>query len=257
MSIIHSIILGLLEGLTEFLPISSTAHLDVARQLLGVADVDFAKSFEIIIQLGAVLAVVVLYWRKFSQGFWANTAKILTAFAPTALVGLLLYKIIKIFLLGNNIIMAAALGLGGLVLILWPYKQEADEVAEPVSAISYRQALIIGCCQSLAVVPGVSRAAATIIGGLALKIKRATIVEFSFLLAVPTMLAAGGWDIIKSGLTFTSGQISLLIIGFVVAFVSALAAVKFLINYIKKHNFVAFGWYRLAAAAALLWWIIR
>lgn len=247
-----SLILGLVEGITEFLPISSTGHLILTGQLLGLAATEFLKSFEIAIQLGAILAAVWLYWRSFLKiAVWQ---KVLAAFLPTAIIGFILYKIIKQYLLGNPAVVIWALLVGGLALIIFEkLHKEKETAAGEIESISYRQALGIGVCQALAVVPGVSRSAATIVGGLALGLKRTTIVEFSFLLAVPTMLAATGWDLLKSFPSFTWSDLEILAIGFVISFLTALAAIKWLLNFVQKHNFVAFGIYRILVAAAF--WI--
>lgn len=255
MTWLTSIILGALEGFTEFLPISSTAHLAFTSRLLALAETDFLKSFIIIVQFGAILAVLWLY-RGTLLGHLVVTKKVLAAFFPTALIGFLLYRLIKTFLINNVGLALAAMFIGGVLIIIferWHKPRElslsanADDPAG-LAAVSYRQAVLIGLAQALAVVPGVSRSAATIIGGLALGISRQTIVEFSFLLAVPTMLAATAYDFYQSAGAFSLAQFDLLIIGFVSAFVFALISVKFLLNYIKQHTFSAFGWYRMVAS---------
>lgn len=254
MGILHSLILGVVEGITEFLPISSTGHLILASHWLGLSTSDFLKSFEIIIQLGAILAVVILYWRSLFN--WANIKKLIVAFVPTGLIGLALYKILKTYLLGNTAVVLWAMLLGGVVLIVFELIHKASAEGEAgIEQISYRQAFIIGLCQSVAIIPGVSRAAATIVGGLFLGIRRKTIVEFSFLLAVPTMLAATGLDLIKNAATFSASQFSVLSVGFVAAFLVALASIKWLIGFIKNHSFVPFGVYRILAA--LFGWLAR
>ena len=198
MNILQVLIFGVVEGITEFLPISSTGHLILTAKLLGVGQSEFIKSFQIAIQLGAILSVVVIYWDRLTSGskIWK---RLLVSFLPTALIGALLYKMIKRYLLGNNAVVLWSLFIGGLFLIIFEllYRRKEEEVEE-ICAISYRQALIIGLFQSVAMIPGVSRAAATIIGGLVVGLKRKTIVEFSFLLAIPTMFAATSLDIYKS-----------------------------------------------------------
>ncbi len=246
--------MSVVEGTSEFLPISSTGHLILASQLLGVPQTEFVKSFEIIIQLGAVLAVVVLYWRSFFEelGVWK---KILAAFIPTSIVGLVLYKFIKQFLIGNQAVTLWALALGGVVLIaleLWHTEKEWN-ISE-IQKVSYKQAVLIGLAQAVSVIPGVSRAAATIVGGLLLGLKRETAVKFSFLLAIPTMMAATGLDLIKTPLSFTNDEWTLLAIGFIGSFIVALVVVKFFLNYIKKHTFIPFGIYRIVLA--VLFWLI-
>jgi len=251
---IHALILGIVEGVTEFLPISSTGHLILAARLLNLPSTDFSKSFAVAIQLGAILSVVVLYWRSLMTDS-AVIKRVILAFAPTAVLGFLLYKIIKKFLLGNAVVVLWALFIGGLCLILFElFHREKGDAASEVSSISYSQAFMIGLFQSLAVIPGVSRAAATIIGGLILGLRRKTIVEFSFVLAVPTMAAAVALDLARSAAGFSSGQFLLLAGGFIVSFIVALAAIKALLYYIQRNNFIIFGAYRMAAA--LLFWFI-
>jgi undecaprenyl-diphosphatase len=290
MTIFHGFILGLIEGLTEFLPISSTAHLILAANWLKIPASDFLKTFEISIQLGAILAVAVLYWKRIFASR-ALIGKITAAFIPTAIIGLAGYKIIKNYLMDNLYIIAGALLLGGLVLIIlekYYSRRETnkktatensggeqlieDAATENENAknqltentetdgktelnLSYRQALIVGCCQGLAVVPGVSRSAATIIGGLGLGISRKDIVEFSFLLALPTMLAATGYDLYKSrGVlgVLTSQDLIVWLIGFIMSFITAIIGIRFFLKFIKKNNFIPFGWYRIIIALIVL-----
>lgn len=255
MDLISALILGIVEGITEFLPISSTGHLILTAHLLKIAQTDFLKSFEIAIQLGAILSVVVLYWRSLIADIKA-LKRVLAAFIPTAIIGFLLYKVIKNYLLGNERIVLISLFLGGIFLILFELLyREKETASSSIADISYGQAVAIGLFQSISVIPGVSRAAATICGGLLLGLKRKTIVEFSFLLAVPTMLAATGFDLIKSAGSFSSAQFGLLAVGFIVSFITAIFGIKFLLNFIKGHNFVSFGIYRIAAA--LLFWLFN
>ena len=252
MHIFQSIILGIVEGVTEFLPISSTGHMILAGHLLGITETDFVKSFEIIIQLGAILAVVVLYWKKLLLNK-KIFLRVCTAFLPTAIIGLALYKIVKTYLLGNLYVVLWSLLLGGIFLVVfeWQRKGKASNTKE-LESISYKQAFIIGLFQSIAIIPGVSRSAATIVGGLWLGISRDVIVEFSFMLAVPTMIAATGLDLIKSGHSFTGNQFGLLAIGFLTAFVFALLAIKFLLGYVKNHTFTSFGIYRIIISLLFL-----
>jgi undecaprenyl-diphosphatase len=266
MTLFHGLILGIIEGLTEFLPISSTAHMIIAAEWLKIPTTEFLKTFEISIQLGAILAVVILYWKRIWSG-WNLILKIATAFIPTAIIGLLFYKIVKNYLMDNNYIIASALLLGGLILIIfekyYSKKISAKEITNNASQeetinISYKQAAIIGVFQALAIIPGVSRAAATIIGGLSLGVNRKNIVEFSFLLAIPTMLAATGLDLLKSRqvlMTLGSQDLLIWLIGFIVSFITAIIGVKFFIKFIQKNNFAPFGWYRLALGLILFAWI--
>jgi len=249
-------ILGIVEGISEFLPISSTGHLILTSHLLGLQHSDFLKSFEIAIQVGAILSVVVLYWRDLLVNP-AVMKRVALAFLPTGLIGLTLYKIIKSYLLGSPSIVLWALAAGGLFLIVFEYKhhEKSDAVAR-TEDMSYRQALIIGLFQALAVIPGVSRSASTIVGGLVLGLRRKTIVEFSFLLAVPTMAAATGYDLLKNASRFSLDQMGFLAVGFVVSFVVALLSIKFLLRYIQTHTFVPFGVYRIALAALWVFFLL-
>ena len=256
MTIIQAIILGVVEGITEFLPISSTGHMILVSRLFGIADSDFTKSFEIIIQFGAILAVVVLYWNKLfsKRDTWK---KVLTAFLPTAIIGFLLYTTLKRYLLSNSIIVIWALFLGGIALIafeLW-YKGKSFAVAQDDDAgISYKKSFAIGVAQALSIIPGVSRSGATIIAGLLMGISREAIVEFSFLLAIPTMSVATGYDLLKSAGSFSFDQFYLLFIGFITSFIVAMLSIKWFIGYIKNHSFISFGVYRIIIA--LLFWIL-
>lgn len=252
MNLVTAVIFGIVEGITEFLPISSTGHLIITANLLKTPQTEFLKSFEIAIQLGAILSVVVLYWKSFLVKF-SVLKKITAAFIPTAIIGLLLYKILKSFLLENSSIVLWSLLTGGIFIIIFEilYRQKESAI-EDISSISYPKAFLIGIFQSIAIIPGVSRSAATIIGGLFLGLKRKTIVEFSFLLAVPTMLAATVFDLTKSAGKFDSGQFIYLIVGFIVAFVTALLAIKFFLYFIKNHNFIPFAVYRIILAILLL-----
>lgn len=253
MTMWHSIIWGVIEGVTEFLPISSTGHLILAGELLKLEQSEFLKSFEIIIQLGAILSVVVLYWKAFLN--IENLKKIIVAFIPTGIIGLLLYKLVKAYLLSNQVVVLWSLVLGGIALIIFEfYHKDGEETEQSIANISYKQSLWIGLCQSISIIPGVSRSAATIAGGLLGGLKRKTIVEFSFLLAVPTMLAASGLDIVKNASAFSKDQFGVLTVGFVVSFVVALASIKFLLGFIKNHNFMPFGVYRIIAA--VVFWLI-
>ena len=252
MTFFQTIILGIVEGFTEFLPISSTAHLILTSRLLGVETSEFLKSFEIAIQLGAIASVVVLYWSTFLKD-WATNKKIIVAFLPTAVVGAVFYSFIRNTLLASPLVSIYALLFGGVFIIIfeWLHK-EKPAYASNLSEISYKKSFLIGCAQSLAVIPGVSRAAATILGGLALGISRKTIVEFSFLLAVPTMLAATVLDLSKNYTLFNYSDWQYLAIGFATSFVVAILTIKFLLNFIKTNDFKLFGIYRILLAVIFL-----
>ena len=238
-----ALVLGVVEGFTEFLPISSTAHLILASSLLGIPQTNFTKTFEIAIQSGAILAVVFLYWRSFLNIEYLK--KIIVAFIPTGIIGLILYSFVKTYLLGNVGVVLWSLALGGVVLIFFEYALNENSGSADLSEVSYQKALALGIFQSIAIIPGVSRSAATIVGGMLLGISRATIVEFSFLLAVPTMIAATGFDLLKNIGEFSLSEFDVLAIGFVVSFLTAFVGIRFLLGYIRKHNFVGFGIYRI------------
>lgn len=247
LNLINTVILGIVEGFTEFLPISSTAHLTLASNLLHIIQTDYMKSFEIIIQAGAILAVLCLYWKKFFN--WEILKRIIVAFIPTGILGLIFYKTIKHYLLGNTNVILWALFLGGILIILFEKLRKGNTVSDKeMTNISYKQCLGLGLFQSIAMIPGVSRSAATIIGGMLIGLKRGVIVEFSFLLAVPTMIAATGLDLVKNAGSFSLSQAHFLIIGFIVSFIMAVISIKFLLNYIRKHTFTVFGTYRIIIA---------
>ncbi|MCJ7740976.1 undecaprenyl-diphosphate phosphatase [Candidatus Microgenomates bacterium] len=252
MTLFQALILSLVEGITEFLPISSTGHLILAGKLLNIPQTEFVKSFEIIIQLGAILAVVFIYFPTLKKDFhlWK---KILVAFIPTGIFGFLLYKIVKKFLLGNLTIVVISLFLGGILMLVLEkiFQSQKDKVVK-LNQLNYPKAGLIGLIQSISMIPGVSRSAATIFGGMSVGLERKTAVEFSFLLAIPTMLAATGLDLVKTGFQFQGNEYLLLGVGFTGAFFSALAAVKYLLKYIQNHNFVYFAVYRIVLAIAFL-----
>ena len=257
MDFLQSIILGIVEGFTEFLPISSTAHLVIVSDLLKIAQTAFVKSFEIGIQFGAILAVIILYWKKFLIDREVMK-RILVAFLPTAILGFGLYKIFKTILLDNMTVIAGAVLVGGVIIILFEkFKKEPADAIDDIQKMSYKTSFIIGIVQSIAIIPGVSRAAATILGGLSLGLKRKTIVEFSFLLAAPTMLVATGYDLLKTGANFSGDEFTLLATGFVVSFLVAIVAIKFLLRYIQKNNFIIFGIYRIALGLVLFAFFLK
>ncbi len=254
MTYLDSIILGVVEGLTEFLPVSSTGHLVLASGALGLAQTDFVKSFEIAIQLGAIGAVVLVYWKSFLD---INVLKrLMVAFVPTAVVGYVLYHFAKAYLLGNSEIVIWALFLGGIVMLLIEWRMHSREKSDgPLTDITYRQSFLIGLAQALAIIPGVSRSGATVMGGLLLGIPRTTILVFSFLLAVPTMLAATVYDVLKSPEALMKGDLGVLAVGFIVAFLVALLVIKFALSFVRRYTFVPFALYRIALAL-LLWFVI-
>ncbi len=246
MHIFQALILGIVEGLTEFLPVSSTGHLIIAAKLLGLPNTNFLNVFEIVIQVGAILAVVVLYFKKFLD--IEILKKVVVGFIPTAIIGLIFYKFVKNFL-GSTDIVLWAMFLGGLIIVIFELlKRDNREVENGVKNLTYKQCVIIGLFQSVAIIPGVSRSGATIIGGLSIGIDRKTITEYSFLIAVPTMIAASGLELIKGAGGITTNEFGLIAFGFLVAFVVAIVAVKSFIGFIRHHKFTGFGIYRIIAS---------
>lgn len=255
MSVFEAILLGILEGATEFLPVSSTGHVILASYLLAIPETPFLTSFLIAIQVGAIGAVVAMYWRSFLD--FEILKRLAAAFLPTAIIGFLLYGLIKDVLLNNELVVVIALLVGGVLLILFDrFHTEQEDGCTNVRDIRYREALAIGLFQSLAVVPGVSRSAATIAGGLLLGIRRVVIVEFSFLLAVPTMLAATGYDLLKTYRTFEAGNVDLLLLGTVTAFIVALFVLRIFLRFIKRYTFTPFGVYRIVLALVFLIFVL-
>lgn len=255
MTLLQAVLLGIVEGITEFLPISSTGHLILAAKLLAVPQSEFLKTFQIFIQLGAMLAVVVLYAKR----LFLNRAQLLrlaVAFIPTGIIGLTVYKAIKQYLLGSSLVVVWSLLIGGITILVFEIFFVRGKKAEnTLDSLSYRDAFLIGLLQTLAFVPGVSRAAATILGGVMLGYKREAAVEFSFLLAIPTLLAASTLDLLKTAGTITLDQVGMLSVGFVVAFFVALGTVIWLLKFIKNHTFIGFGVYRIVVALAFLFFI--
>jgi len=254
MDIISALILAIIEGATEFLPVSSTGHLILTAAILNVPQTDFVKSFELALEFGSILSVVISYWRLLLD--WKILKRLAVAFTPTGIVGLLLYRVFKEVLLGNQQIVLWALFLGGAFLALFELLYRERSTIDDLSRIPYKHCLLIGLCQTISIIPGVSRSAPTIIGGLALGMKRKTIVLFSFLLAVPTMIAASGFDLINSAGTFSSSQVGILLIGFVTSFLVALAAIRLFLGYVGKHNFIPFGIYRIVLVVMFYLFVI-
>ena len=249
MNTLQAIVLAIIEGLTEFLPVSSTGHMIIASSFFGIAHDDFTKLFTIVIQLGAILSVVVLYFKRFFQtlDFYF---KLLVAFIPAVVLGLLLSDFID-GLLENPITVAISLVIGGVILLKVDEWFKGSDQTE----ITYLTAFKIGLFKCLAMIPGVSRSGASIVGGMSQKLSRTTAAEFSFFLAVPTMLGATAkkcYDYYKHGFELSYDQINLLIIGNVVAFIVALLAIKSFIGFLSKNGFKIFGYYRIIAGLALL-----
>ncbi|KEQ31617.1 UDP-diphosphatase [Pedobacter antarcticus 4BY] len=252
MNFLQTIILAVIEGLTEFLPVSSTGHMIIASSFMGIASDPFVKLFTIVIQLGAILSVVVLYFKRFfkSLDFYF---KLLVAFIPAAVFGLLLSDKID-ELLESPLTVAVSLVVGGVIL-LFVDKWFNNPVIEREEDINYLTAFKIGFFQCLAMIPGVSRSGASIVGGMSLKLSRKAAAEFSFFLAVPTMFAATAkklFDFYKEGHTITTQEIQLLAVGNIVAFIVALLAIKSFIGYLNKNGFRMFGWYRIIAGLIII-----
>jgi len=254
MDLFDAIILAVVEGLTEFLPVSSTGHTILAAALLNIAQTPFVKSFELALEFGSILAVVVLYWRYFLD--LEVLKRLVVAFIPTGIVGVMIYRFFKDVLFGNEQIVLWALLLGGIAIILFELAYKERYEIDDISKIPYKYCLLIGAFQAFSVIPGVSRSAPTIMGGLFLGMKRQTIVLFSFLLAVPTMIAASGFDLLLSFNQFSSAQVNLLLVGFVTSFVVAMPAIKLFLGYVRKHNFIPFGAYRILLVAVFYFFVI-
>lgn len=254
-SLLIAAILGVVEGLTEFLPISSTGHLILAAGYFALPPTEFQKTFEIAIQLGAILAVVFLYAKRLLRDR-RTVMLVVTGFIPTALIGFLLHDFVKSVLLGSVATVLWSLFVGGIVIVLFEVlHRERKSDAADLTRVSFAQAVLIGLFQSIALIPGVSRAAATILGGELIGLRRTTATEFSFLLAIPTMAAAAGLDLVKSAGSFTSGDVVTLGVGFIVSFLTALAVIRWLLRFIQHHSFVLFGVYRIVLAAIVATWL--
>lgn len=254
MSITEAIIIAIVEGLTEFLPISSTGHMIITEKLLGVESNEFTKLFTVGIQLGAILAVIVLYWKKFvtplKTGNWSFYLKLVVAVVPALLLGFIFSDKID-ELLESALTVAITMIAGGFILLFIDrvFRKESIQTDEQ---ISYPKAFIIGLWQCIAMIPGVSRSAASIIGGMQQNLTRKLAAEFSFFLAVPTMAAATGYKLLKGYKSLSTGDIKLFAVGNAVAFIVAVLAIKFFIGFLQKHGFRLFGWYRIIAGIILL-----
>jgi undecaprenyl-diphosphatase len=251
MSTLQAVIIAIVEGITEFLPISSTGHMIITSSIMGIRGEEFTKTFEIAIQLGAILAVVVLYWRKFFDfSKWKFYIKLIVAVIPALVLGFLLSNKIDA-LLDSPTTVAVSMLVGGVILLFVDNVFNVHTIDREEN-ISYGRGLIIGFWQCLAMVPGVSRSAASIVGGMQQKLTRKLAAEFSFYLAVPTMVAATGYKLLKEYKNIHSEQIKLLAIGNLVAFIVAILAIKFFISFLQKHGFKVFGVYRIVAGIVLL-----
>lgn len=267
MTWIESIIIAIVEGLTEFLPVSSTGHMIITQGLLGMESTPFLKAFTVIIQFGAILSVICLYWRKFFypetmqtkgytwwQAIWRFYLRLIVGVLPAVVLGLAFNDFIESNL-DNVMLVAVMLIVGGVFMLFCDRLFSHSSEQTPMTL---KRAFLIGCFQCISMIPGVSRSMATIVGGMAQKLTRKAAAEFSFFLAVPTMFGATCLELYKlmshdGGNVLTQGDnLSLLLVGCVVAFIVAALAIKFFINYVAKYGFVAFGWYRIIVGAAIL-----
>jgi len=252
MTTFEAIVVAVVEGITEFLPISSTGHMIITEALLGMNIDEFTKAFTVNIQFGAILSVVVLYWKRFLQS-WTFYQKLFVAFLPAAVIGFLAGDLID-SLLENVMVVAITMLVGGVLLLFvdkWFNKENPDQ------EITYPTALKIGFWQCIAMIPGVSRSAASIIGGMQQKLSRTNAAEFSFFLAVPTMAAASGYKLLKiilepNGVSMLKDNLMTLLIGNIVAFIVAMIAIKTFITFLQKHGFKVFGWYRIVVGLILI-----
>lgn len=252
MNYFEAIILAIIEGLTEFLPVSSTGHMIIGTALMGLEPSAFVKLFTIVIQLGTILSVLVLYWKRFfkSMDFYY---KLVVAAIPASILGLALNDFID-SLLESPLMVAVMLVIGGVIL-LFVDKWFNKPTIESSDDISFKQAFVIGCYQCLALIPGTSRSASTIVGGMTQKLTRKAAAEFSFFLAIPMMLGASVvklYKFFKEGHTFTGEEINLLVIGNVVGFIVAIIAIKTFIDILTKYGFKVFGWYRIIVGLVII-----
>lgn len=252
MTVFEAVVIAIVEGVTEFLPISSTGHMIITEALLGMNMDEFTKAFTVNIQFGSILSVVVLYWKRFFQS-WNFYKKLFIAFLPAAVVGLIANKLID-RLFESVLVVAIMLLFGGILLLfVGKWFNQGKENQE----ITYLTALKIGFWQCVAMIPGVSRSAATIIGGMQQKLNRTNSAEFSFFLAVPTMAAASGYKLLKlilepNGVAMLKDNLTTLLIGNAIAFIVALIAIKTFITFLQKHGFKVFGWYRIVVGLILI-----
>ena len=255
MSYFQAIILAVIEGLTEFLPISSTGHLIITQHLLGINSTEFTKSFNIVIQLASILAVIVLFRKTIikSKHLWKQ---LIIAFLPTGVLGIIFYKLIKAYLLDSTSVTIVSLIVGGVALLIIDTLPKLKNGQKKIQNLQITNLFTIGLFQTVSMVPGISRSAASIVGGLFSGLARQQAVAFSFLLAIPTMIAATGYDLINSGFLYTQNEYHLLLIGSFFSFLSAMLAVKAFTVFVQKNNFRLFAIYRIIFAI-IIWLIIK
>lgn len=247
MTLFEAIIVAIVEGITEFLPISSTGHMIITQQILGIPSDEFVKAFTVNIQFGAILSVIVLYWKRFFQS-WDFYFKLAVACLPLVIAFLLERQIDA--MLGSVLIVAIAMVLGGVFLIF--VDRWFDRPENESTQLTYKRSFIIGLIQIISVIPGVSRSAATIIGGMSQKLSRKAAAEFSFFLAVPTMFAASAFKLCENYKLITADNLTLLIVGNIVSFLVAMIAIKSFIAFLTKHGFKWFGWYRIVVGMVII-----
>jgi undecaprenyl-diphosphatase len=251
MDIFQAIIIGIIEGFTEFLPISSTGHMIVASRFLGIEDNELTKAYEVIIQLSSILAVAIIYRDKFHISYIELWKKVIIAFLPLAIVGFLLKDYIKI--LFSVEVVATMFIIGGIIfLIVERFYTEKEHSVKDIEDITYKQAIVIGFIQILSLIPGTSRAGATIIGGLLVGLNRQISASFSFLLAIPVMGAVSAYDMLKHYSEFENANLTPFLIGFIVSFVVAYITIKLFLSFLNRFTFVAFGIYRIIFGIILL-----
>lgn len=260
MTLFQSIILGIVEGITEFLPVSSTFHLIWTSNVLSIPQSEFVKLFEVFIQGGAILAVVFMYWQELLNNF-SLFKKLIVSFIPTAFVGFALYKVIKGVFFESTITMLVIFVIVGIIFLLVEYliKKGNLSVKREIDTLTYKEAFMVGLYQSLAVMPGVSRAGSVMVGMMCMGIRREHAAKYSFMLAIPTILAASGLDMLKmrNVVLANANHIDILAMGFVTAAISAFIVVKWLISYLQSNSLVVFGWYRVIAGIILLLMVWR
>lgn len=251
MSLLQAIILSIIEGITEFLPISSTGHMILASTVMNLQDDEFVKTFEIAIQIGAILSVLTLYYKRFFVSYDIYV-KLALAFLPTGIIGFLAYKTIKTYLFNEYVVSFSLIAGGIILIILDKWTAQKQSLYPAAEKISFKGCLQIGLFQCLSMIPGVSRSAATIFGGIFSGFNRVQAAEFSFLLAIPTMAAATGYDLLKTSKSFSNDEWFLLAVGLAVSFVSALVAVKAFVSLLTRYGFKHFGYYRIVLGILFL-----
>ncbi len=251
MDIFQAIVIGIIEGFTEFLPISSTGHMIIASEVLGISQDNVTKAYEVIIQFSAILAVMIIYKDKIHISKIELWKKLIVAFLPLAIIGFIFKDYIK--MLFSIEVVAIMFIIGGVIFLIVEYfYDEQKAIIKDVERITYKEALLIGVAQVFALIPGTSRAGATIIGGLVLKMDRKTSAEFSFLLAIPVMIAVSGYDLLKHYNEFANINWLPFIVGFIVSFVVAFITIKLFLSFLQKFTFVVFGVYRILFGTILL-----